>query len=386
MSKKYVIEDALLSCQYGNKTCELKPWDDRHIFSGEKGIASECDIGKLCCKGTFGSCRSPFFIQSNKETRNVLDQMKSLQQLALGGIFPCEMFVQLQWQNTKDDVFLGGYKALLEDGWTICGTGLGIISLVDSGQEEEIPAQEMLERLEQLNDMVDTYMSEHNISPKKKAGIMDSVLLWNGYLETDTFWDYKSNEINRGFCSYLEKTDPHLFNYFERGLYIQDGERGPIDLGYMMGINKALNESADAWDCVSQTMIEDRGMYNGYLEACQQERGKSSYDSLTDFLKQYNSPDYDGYGRYKAYVDAPVQEWRDRYCVDRAYDPDKLSVEEQNMGVLRDMISGRIQSRMPYDEEKWYKVGNIAEQQAEKASKVTDLFLKTLEEDTKKGE
>ncbi len=383
MSKKYVIEEALLNCQYGNCTCKLKPWDDRHIYIGDKLIASECDIGKLCSNGTFGSCRSPFVASVKREYR---DGMKSQQQLVLCNDIPCEMSVRLQWQNAKDDVFFGGYKAVLNDGWTICETGLGIISLVDSGQTQEALIQEMQERLLQLNSIVDDYISKHGISPKQKSALMDSVLLWNGYLGHDICWDYKSNETNREFCSYLEKTNPNLFNYFERGLYIDDGENGPIDLSYMMGVNKALNGTKDEWECVSQTIAEDRGMYNGYLEACRQERGKNSYELLNSFLNSYSDPDYDSYGRYESYASYPPQDWRDRYCRDQGYDPNELSVTEQNIGVLHNMITGRIQNHMPYNPDEDSKLGDIVQEQSRNANKVADVFLGALREDLKKGE
>lgn len=383
MSKKYVIEEALLSCQYGNSTCKLKPWADRHIYIGDKLIASECDIGNLCSNGTFGSCRSPFVASVKREYR---DNMKSQQQLVLCNDIPCEMSVRLQWQNAKDDVFLGGYKALLDDGWTICETGLGIVSLVDSGQAQEVLIQEMQERLQQLNSIIDDYISKNGISPKQKSAIMDSVLLWNGYLGQDICWDYKSNETNREFCSYLEKTNPHLFNYFERGLYIEDGENGPIDLSYMMGVNKALNGTKDEWECVSQTIAEDRGMYNGYLEACRKERGKNSYECLNSFLNSYSDPDYDSYERYKSYASYPPQDWRDRYCRDQGYDPNELSVTEQNIGVLHNMITGRIQDQMSFNPEGDPKLGDIVQEQSSNANKVADLFLGALREDLKKGE
>ncbi|HEX3075527.1 MAG TPA: PAAR-like protein [Lachnospiraceae bacterium] len=382
MSKKYVIEDACLNCQYGKNTCKLKPFEDRHIFIGDKLMASECDIGIESCKGNFGSCRSPYAIVVDLDIRQFLSNQ---QQLAAYSDLPCEMSVRLQWQNSKDNVYFGGYKALLEEGWTICEKGLGIISLIDSGQAEEDPAKEMLKRLEQLENIVDSYMKEHGIDSKYKAGLMESALLWNGYMGQDMFWDYESSERKRDFCTYLEKENPSLFNYFERGLYLQDGDNGAIDLSYMMGINKAINGVKDPWECVSQTMVEDRGMYNGYLEACRQESGKSSYKLLQEFLQNYSSTNYNANSKYEAYVSYPDEDMRSWYCKDKGVYNNEISVTEQNLGVLYNMITGRIQSQMSIDVDGNASLDEIADAQSKKADKVANAFLAALREDLKKG-
>ena len=127
-------------------------------------------------------------------------------------------------------------------------------------------------------------------------------------------------------------------------------------------------------------------MYNGYLEACRQERGKNSYELLNSFLNSYSDPDYDSYGRYESYASYPPQDWRDRYCRDQGYDPNELSVTEQNIGVLHNMITGRIQNHMPYNPDEDSKLGDIVQEQSRNANKVADVFLGALREDLKKGE
>jgi len=379
MAKKYVIEEAFLNCQYGACPSKLAPRYDRHISAGGRLMANESDIDTECYSGNFGSCRSPYICSIAVEGRDVLSHS---QQIAACGGVPCSVEVCVPWQNTKKDVHLGreGYQALLEDGWTICSKGLGIISVITSGQEDEDDVQTMLERMEQLENIVNEYMKANGIKEKCKEGLLESVLLWNGYNAEDMFWDYESNEENRAFCAYLEKENPNLFHYFERGIYIQDNEGEIIDLSYMMGINKALNNKKDAWSCVSRTMTEDRGMYNGYLEACRQEGGKGTAECLKDFLDYCSGGDYDGYGRYKEYADKPMQSIM--YDNNPYYSQD-MTEEEKNREILFNAISGRIQMQMYSDKE---SRGEIAQDKTAQAEEITRNFLDILWEDLRKGE
>lgn len=378
MAKKYVTEEAFLNCQYGVCLNKLVPQQDRHISAGGRLMANESDMMTEHFSGNFGSCRSPYICDIAIASRNALAHS---QQIAAYGGVPCNVEVCIPWQNTKKDVHLGreGYQALLDDGWTICGSGLGIISVVTSGQEDEDMIQTMLERMEQLENMVDGYMKANGIKDKSRDGLLESVLIWNGYCTGDMYWECESSEEKRAFCAYLEKEDPHLFSYFERGIYIQDKDGETIDLSYMMGINKALNHKKDAWECVCRTMTEDRGMYNGYLEACRQESGKGTAECLKDFLNYCSGEDYDGYGRYKEYAEKPMQSIM--YDGNPSYSQD-MSDEEKNREILFNAISGRIRMQMYSDKE---SAGEIAQDKTAQAEEITENFLNILWEDLQKG-
>lgn len=379
MGKNYVIRDAVVNCQYGIHTATLLPYTDRHICVGECQMANETDIGRRNFAGGFGACRSPFLIGMDEEQREF---WQSSQELAAYGIgVECQINIPLPWQNIQKDVCLAeGCRALMEDGWTICATGLGIISMINSGQPEEDQIQLMQEKLQELQAVVDAYMKENGIKEKERDNLLESVLIWNGYLKEDRPWEYETSETNRAFCAYLEQENPSLFNYFERGLYVEDNGGETIDVSYMLGINKALNYRSDQWETVTRTITEDRGMYNGFLEACGQERGRSTGELLDDFLNQVSQPDYNGSARYAEYMNAPNQDMRDMYCSQNFYDPESLTVQEQNRGILYNMITGRIQGKMYSDQE---GLNNIAADQAAQADAITNDFLNQLEQDIK---
>lgn len=388
MDKKFGVEKAFLNCQQGSKLCKLKPFSDRHIYGVGLLMANESDIGAVCCGESagdvsyFGTCRSPF---CDGAYAGVNVAVSNIQQIAALGGLKCEINVLLPWQSINKYVHMGieGYGAVMEDSWTICHKGLGIISLVSSGQEDEDAVLTMLQRIDQLEMVVDAYMQTNGIKSKHKESIMESVMLWNGYKNEDIFWDYKSNETNRTFVSYLEKEDPSLFNYFERGLYLKDKEGETIDLSYMMGIHKATNEKMDYMECISKTMTEDRGMYNGYLEAGQQGAGKGSTEMLKDYLKYSTSAEYDGHGRYEAYINIPDEYARSAYCNQMGYSGNDISITDQNMGVLHNMITGRIQSKITVEANGLDAI--IAAQEAQ-ANDIADRFLKQLLKDYTKGE
>lgn len=379
MAKKYVIEEAILNCQYGTCLNKLVPRQDRHISAGGRRMANESDIDTECYSGDFGSCRSPYVCSIAAVG---MDMPVHSQQIAAYGGVPCSVEVCVPWQNTKKDVHLGreGYQALMEDGWTVCNRGLGIISVITSGQEDEDTIKTLLERMEQLENMVDGYMKANGIKDKSRDGLLESVLIWNGYQTGDMFWEYDSSEEKRAFCAYLEKEDPHLFNYFERGIYIQDKDGETIDLSYMAGINKALNNRKDAWECVSRTMTEDRGMYNGYLEACRQDGGKGTAECLKDFLNYCSGEDYDGYGRYKEYAEKPMQSIM---YDDNPYYPQDMPEEEKNREILFHTISERIQTQMRSDRE---DIWENEQDKMDQAEEIAGNFLDILWADLQKGQ
>jgi len=371
MGKKFVIRSAKLNCQYGQHVCELRPFLDRHVTIDFKNMANESDIRNFNACDGFGTCRSPYRIDLDVECKNLIDSMEELQ--ANADLPECRFESIIPWQNSNDTVHIGveGYGALMEDGWTICNTGLGIVTLVDSGQPDEDEAAEMLQKLEELESIVDEYMKTNNISEKKREGLMESVLLWGGYRMEDICWEYESTEENRAFCAYLQSENPSLANYFERGLYVEDKNGETIDLSYMLGINKALNGMYEPFECVSGTMTEDRGMYNGYLEACRQEPGQDTGQVLKTFLEEFTGDSYDEKGRYNEYVNVVTQEARDRYCRDEYIGPDELSVTEQNLGIIGNTIKIELQERGMYD--------------TDTCESISREFIRQLGEDIQKG-
>lgn len=432
MARKFVVRFAHENCQYGDHFGILWPAVDRHISVEGLLFANESDIDPINVSTRFGTCRSPYRVDYSLESR---DAVGSAEELQAYGVFPsCEYEGGIPWQNVNETVHFGlkydlgesgdpnrkkklkkgnlkekkspkerqvqcGFRqgdcALMENGWTICLAGLGIISLTDSGQPEEDPVQTILARLEELEKLVDAYMKENGIAADQREGLLQSVLLWNGYQGSDISWDYQSDSTKRDFCTYLMKENPSLYNYFERGIYVQDpgGER--IDLSYMLGSYTALNQTKDAWECVSQTMLYDRGMYNGYLEACRQETGKGSGKVLRDFLKGLSDPEYDGQSRYEEYLRTTEQAMRDSYCeihspggsgsleeitqgMRKLYcemhglEPGSLSGKEQDTGYMKDFIAESVTSHM---------YGVTWEDREEQARAIAESFIQRLQND-----
>ncbi len=161
---------------------------------------------------------------------------------------------------------------------------------------------------------------------------------------------------------------------------MEDNEGETMDVSYMLGANKALNSGSDQWETVTRTMTEDRGMYNGFLEACRQEGGRSTGELREDFLDQVSQPGYNGSARYTEYMNTPSQDMRDMYCSQNFYAPESLTVQEQNRGILHNMISGRIRGKMCSDQEDIY---SITADQAAQADTIVDDFLDQLEKDTR---
>ena len=122
-------------------------------------------------------------------------------------------------------------------------------------------------------------------------------------------------------------------------------------------------------------MLWDRGMYNGYLEACRQQRGQGVYDALGSFLNGFMGDSYDAGGRYTQYYndyyDVIDDELRYRYCHEAGINQGSLSVDEQNAAIIKDTIAGRMQDQGVYD--------------ADTSKKVSNVFVKQLQKDVQKG-
>ncbi|WP_235533202.1 hypothetical protein, partial [Paenibacillus sp. Leaf72] len=74
-------------------------------------------------------------------------------------------------------------------------------------------------------------MKDHNINPKEKEKLLASLLLWDDYGET--FWEKESDAHTRGLAGFLKKSDPALFNFFERKIVLNEGVPGQeVDLTY----------------------------------------------------------------------------------------------------------------------------------------------------------
>lgn len=258
--------------------------------------------------------------------------------------------------------------------FNVCG-GFGIVTLMDSGQPDANHAEEMLKKLEELEHIVDEYMEANNIPENKWEGLLESVLLWKGYAAWDTCWEYKSTEENRAFCAYLQKKHPLLANYFGGGVYIVDKNGETIDLSYMLGMNKALNNWNEPYAYVTAGMIGDRGMYNGYLEACLQQRGQGTGEALGSFLGDFMGGSYDADGRYNqyynGYYDVVDDDLRYCYCSDAGINQGTLSVAEQNEEVIKGSIASQMQDQGMYD--------------AETSKKVSGAFVEQLQKDVQKG-
>lgn len=307
MEKKYVVESAGLSCQYGEQSWLIVP-GNRHIEISGNRVANETDYKKTCLGcGSFGNCYSPHISQEAAQGFHdflLENGWKSLQQLSSAGVFPCQYQPGPQWMETKADVYIAGYRALMEDSWTFCTYGMGIITLLNSGQGEN-PVKALEEHLKQLETVVETYIKENGLSKKSRQDLINSVLLWNGYESIP--WDTKVSQELWDFGIYMEKSYPSLSNYFERGIYLFDEQTGTrIDVSYMTGCVVAMNQSSkNCWNLLSRVgkAFNDEAAYNGYLEACRQEPSENGLEAMEKFLDYYRSPEYDGSGRYSDYLE-----------------------------------------------------------------------------------
>ena len=326
MAKKYVVENAKLHCQYGEQSWLLVP-ENRHIGIGGKMMANETDYKKTCC-GSFGTCHSPYVSPDvTQKMHDILldNQLTSLQQFSAMEVFPCQYEPGPQWMETKEDVYIAGYRALMEDSWTFCTFGLGMVTLLNSGQSEN-PAEALAECLNQLETVVDTYIKENGLSEKSKNDLLNSVLLWNGYASIP--WETKVSQELWDFGVYMEKNYPYLSNYFERGVYLFDEQTGAnIDVSYMAGLSMVITDPPEGcWKLLTEEVSADEAMYNGYLEASRQEPSENALEAMQKFLDYYASPEYNGSGRYTDYLEMPEnyrtiyeEMYRQGSSMDRSY-------------------------------------------------------------------
>lgn len=320
MAKKYVVENAELNCQYGGESWLVVP-GDRHIEVSGKRMANETDYKKTCLGcGSFGKCHSHHISAGVSQLFHdaLLEHKASnVHQLANAETNdPCQYQPGPQWMESKEDVYIGGYRALMEDSWIFCRYGLGFITLLNSGQSEN-PAEALAERLKQLEAVVDAYMKENGLSKKYKHDLINSVLLWNGYSHLP--WDTKVSQELWDFGIYMEKNHPSLSNYFERGIYLFDEQTGSqIDVSYMAGLSVALNHPRKSFSSVlAGEAFEDEGAYNGYLEACRQKPAENALEAMEGFLDYYGSSEYNGSGRYSDYLEMSE---KDRAWYDYMYE------------------------------------------------------------------
>ena len=377
MEKHYVIEGAAISCQYGEGVCRLLPYRDRHIYAGGRLMANQSDISGENLEGSLGACRSPYVLDYSGEIREVI---RNIQQLApFGeGLPACRLEILLSWQETAGRVHIGPeeYGALLEDGWTVCNYGLGILTLTETGQEEEDCNRLVAARLEELEGILDAYMKANGLGKGKRAALLESVLLWNGYLPWDMPWEVRSSREGRAFCSYLEKEHPGLFSYFERGIYIRDREGEPIDLTYLMGMNKALGSGRGRYDPIAGGMPWDRAMYNAYLESFRGEPGQDCSQAARDAICRAAGPEAGE--RYSHWLNRPDQAARDSYYEGREYARADRSREEQNREVVKWVVS---QSMWDYTSSDADTGDGIVQERQEQAEAMAEVFVRQVEKD-----
>ncbi len=315
MAKKYIVENAGLNCQYGEQSWLVVP-GNRHIEISGKMMANETDYKRTCLGcGGFGRCHSPHVSGEAAQAAHDLlldNKLTSLHQHAVaGGIYSCWYELGPQWVETKEDVYIAGLWALLEDSWTFCTFGLGIISLINSGQNENA-AETLKEHLKQLEKIIDMYIKENGLSKKSKYALLNSVLFWNGYGFIP--WKTEISQELWDFGIYMENNYPSLVNYFERGIYLFDEQTGVnIDIGYMAGLSVAMTQpSNNCWSLLTNEVFEDEAVYNGYLEASRLESSENALEAMEKFLNYYEIPQYSGNSRYSDYLEIS-EEFRDVY-------------------------------------------------------------------------
>ncbi|MGG4394545.1 PAAR-like protein [Paenibacillus thiaminolyticus] len=368
MAKEYVVETALISCQYGTAPVELQVPDHRHIYADDKKLSNITDIDASCI-GCFGTCTSPYLFGYNSAVMNQLE-IQNIQQarpfIADNG---CIAEVAIPWQNPQPDVFAGHYHAMAEGCWTVCQKGFGIISVVGSGQSPATNEQTIMNNLKQLEQAVEAYMQQNNIKPKHKEKLMESILLWDDYEQI--FWERESDEHTNGFAEYLKKDDPALFNFFERKITMQDKATGKeVDLTYFMGLMKGFGKDRkDSLESISPELLGNDSMLHAYLDAANIDKGclgDIEDMSLTEMVDRYyglsNEAESRSKSRYADYVNqvAPSLDRPVYYNTVPGYE--QASEEEKKFIILQGMIGGRLQ------------YGNSEEY----ASGLTDRFLDKL--------
>jgi len=348
LAKEYVVEKAVISCEYGDVPVELNIPEHRHIYVEDKRLSNITDIDSACI-GCFGSCSSPYLVTYD---------VPMMEQFSIDTIQEARKFmshsaciseVVIPWQNPKPDVFAGHYQALIEGCWTVCQKGFGIISVISSGQSVESNNQLVMQNLKELEQAVEAYMKEHNIKPKHKEKLMESILLWDDY--DQAFWERESDEHTTGFAEYLRKDNPSLFNFFERKITIKDKSTGKdVDLTYFMGLMKGFDKDhTDPFVSISPEIIKNEDMMNAYLDATnlhhvhyKDTKDKSLVEIIDNYYGLSGASSGKSQNRYTNFVDIVTPILNDPYIGDRiAYA--EASIEEQKFIRLNDMINGRLQ-------------------------------------------
>lgn len=367
LAKEYVVESAILSCEYGSTPIELQVPEHRHIYTEDKKVANITDIDSFCI-GCFGSCSSPYVVQYDVPVMEQfgIDTIQEARKFLENG--SCLSEVVIPWQNPKLDVQAGHYQAIVEGCWTVCQKGFGIISVTASGQAPVLNNLLVMKNLQELEQAVEAYMKENGIKPKHKDKLLESILLWDDYDET--FWERKSDTDTTGFAEHLRKDNPALFNFFERKITIQDKATGTeVDLTYFTGLLKGFEKDhTDALGAISPEVLKDEGMRNAYLDAANLSqvhykdiKDKSLVEIIDDYYGLSGSSSGKSLTRYRDYVDYVTPILDNPYIGDR-FDYYELPDEEKKFIRLHDMVSGRIQQ------------GNGEEY----ASELTDSFLQMV--------
>lgn len=349
MAKEYVVETALISCQYGTAPIELQAPDHRHIYVDDKKLSNITDIDASCI-GCFGTCTSPYLFAYNSAVMNQLEIQNIQQARPFITDNGCIAEVAIPWQNPQPDVLAGHYHALVEGCWTVCQKGFGIISVIGSGQSPATNEQTMMNNLKQLEQAVEAYMQQNNIKPKHKEKLMESILLWDDYEQI--FWERDSDEHTNGFADYLKKDDPALFNFFERKITMQDKAAGKeVDLTYLMGLMKGFGKDRkDSLESISPELLENESMLNAYLDAANIDKGclgDIEDMSLTEIIDRYyglsNEAESRSKSRYADYVNqvTPILDTPAYYNSVPGYE--QASEEEKKFIILQGMVGGRLQ-------------------------------------------
>lgn len=350
MAKEYVVESAMISCEYGSTPIELKIPDHRHIYADEKKLSNITDIDSTCI-GCFGSCSSPYLVDYDVLVMEQFDIDTVQEARKFLGDSSCISQVDIPWQNPKPDVFAGHYQALIEGCWTVCQKGFGIISVIASGQSAESNNQLVMKKLLELERAVEAYMNEHGIKPKHKDKLLESILLWDDY--DQAFWKRNSDEHTTGFAEYLRKDNPALFNFFERKITIQDKASGKdVDLTYFIGLMKGFDKDhTDPLEAISPEIMKNESMLNAYLDAAyldeveyKEIKDKSIIEIIDSYYGLSGTPSGKSQTRYSnfleiatPYLDYPYGDIWGRQAYEQA------SEEEKKFIRLNNMISGRLQ-------------------------------------------
>jgi len=321
MAKKYVVQGAPIHCQHGWADAARKLYTSygTNVKAGKKLLTTEVDNTIQCLGGGFGICTSSMvnmeltsLMHANLSNKQQMTKICALEDEEGEYVMEkCNFKAAFFWQNANERVEIYGGRALLEDSWLFCTHGMGFITIDHHGQSGDNPAWQIQENLKELEKAVDQYMKEQGIDEKHRNALIESILLWNGYYELP--WKYESTEETRAFCSFLESTNPYLFNYFERGLYLPEGADS-IDVTYMLGIYKAREQGNPMFGMINSENANDSGMLNGYLETFRVEPGKDMLEVLSYYLSYYQSPDYDSTSRYTYFMSLPDDPMRDYFC------------------------------------------------------------------------